>query len=144
MTGSKLSFGYSKDLEGTLKSWVPKLRDMVARILKLEENIYSDTDEVLTNKLLFGSPVYRKVVDVGSLPNATAKLVDHGIDGLARILDVAGFATNGTLHIPLPYVNTSDIYSVSLYVSSTEISVGTGTDRTSFSGYVILEYTKLE
>lgn len=39
MTGSKLSFGFSGNVDTTLKSWVPKLRNLVTRLMAIEEGI---------------------------------------------------------------------------------------------------------
>lgn len=36
MTSSRLSFGFSGDVDTTLKSWTPKLRSLVSRVINLE------------------------------------------------------------------------------------------------------------
>lgn len=104
-------------------------------------DIYS-TDEIVIGKWL-GKPLYRKVYDVGTLPDSTTKLINSGLSNI-NIVKIYGTATEeiGT-YIPLPYVTLTDIYQISLvYNSSNQISITTGTNRSQFTGFVVLEYTK--
>ena len=112
----------------------------------LLSDIYS-TNELKTNKVwIDGKPIYRKVIDFGALPNAESKKVNHGISNLESVVNYCGYATDGTNTIPLPYTYPNSNY-ISYYVSlgtvtSTQVEIVTGTNRSDYSGYIILEYTK--
>lgn len=109
------------------------------------KDIYS-TDEVVTDKVWMGKPVYRKVVDCGALPDTTGKLVAHNISNISFITNIKGIGkqTNGD-YLILPYLfyqNNSNI-SISIYANNTNIGIQTYSDRTDVTEtYVILEYTK--
>ena len=138
---SKLSFGYSSRAEETLKSWVPKLRELVARLIVLEQDRFEE-EEIRTTKQFLGQPVYRKVVDVGALPNATTKTVSHGLD-VSRIVSIGGIATNGSSYINLPHVNTAAVGNgVNLNINGADVSLTTGINFSSYKGFVFIEYTR--
>lgn len=108
-------------------------------------NVYSTEEKVIGEWL--GKPIYRKVVDVGYLPNAGAKFVNHEISNIDSFVTIRGIATNGTNFFPLPYSYSSPSsnagqYSITLYSNKLQIAIETGSDRTSYSAKVILEYTK--
>ena len=136
-----MSFGVFGDSERIFKSWAPQLRDLLARVLKLEIDEFVER-ETLTTKKIFGKPVYRKVVDVGTLPNTTTKNVSHGIGDYERIVSIRGFASAGNDRITLPFNGTTLASMIATYVNTTNIVIITGSDRTSFEGFVILEYTR--
>lgn len=138
-----MSFGWVGDSEKTLKSWVPKLRQLLARITTLESDSYSDR-EVLTNKVFLGKPVYRRVVNFGALPNATDKTVADGIGtDLDRVVSLYGFATNGSTHIPLPYTpGAAGANGVGLLKTSSGVRLRSGVDFSAYEGFVVLEYTR--
>ena len=104
------------------------------------------TSEVLTaERWINGKPVYRKVVSMGALPNATAKSIAHGISDLDENLGLGGvaFNVNGDARIPLPYVHTSTS-SVQMHMSKTTVVVTTRVDMSvSYNkSYAIIYYTK--
>ena len=90
-----------------------------------------------------GKPIYRKTVDVGALPNATTKNVAHGITDFGTLIRMYGAAKNDTTEVPLPYVTPSNLnQTMSIWRTGNNIRIQTGTDRSAYSGYVTLEYTK--
>lgn len=104
------------------------------------------TEETLTNKIwIDGKPIYRKVVDFGTLPNATSKNVAHNISNLSNVVNIKGWTkrADGTT-FPLPYESGSQINeSMALFSNNTNISIYCGVNRTEFTTtYIILEYTK--
>lgn len=104
------------------------------------------TTEVQTTSTYLGKPVFVKAVDVGSLLNNGVKSVNHGISGTIDVLlDIAGAVSNGLdVHLPLPFVSTNLAAQISVTVpNTTQVNVGTGQDRTAFSGHVVLAYTKV-
>lgn len=108
-------------------------------------NSYS-TDEVKTGGTwIDGKPIYRKVIDFGSLPNATTKIVNTGLDfAVCNVIKFEAFAKNtrtsdDTSVIPVPY-GTDILSSV---MKDGTISIYTTRDWTNFSQcYVTIEYTK--
>lgn len=90
-----------------------------------------------------GRPIYKKTISVGSLPNTTTKTVAHGITGLDFVIDAYGFAYDGTVTLPLPYPNPGGTATqITLNRSGSDLGVQTGTNRTSYTGYVTWEYVK--
>jgi hypothetical protein len=91
-------------------------------------------------------PKYRKVVSLGSLPNATSATTAHGITNYhLDSMSVYGHADNGSAVLPLPFVNESGVGTmIRLQLDgSGNVYVNTGaTNRSSYTGYAILEYAK--
>lgn len=111
----------------------------------INENLSYSTEEHATGKKwIDGKPIYSKTIDFGVLPNNTIKNVNHGITNLDKFTSILGITTNGINTFTLPYVNPQEnIYSITVYTTSTQITVLTGTDRSGFtSTQVTLEYTK--
>lgn len=104
-----------------------------------EENTYS-TDERIVGKWIDGSDVYEKVVDLGNLPNATSKSVNHGIENLDKVISMVGVAQSGTSSRTLPYPSPSSPVYTS--VLSTAVSILTVTDVSDYKGFMIIRYTK--
>lgn len=98
------------------------------------------TDEYIDNKR-----VYRKRVNCGALPNATAKSVAHGLSNVTFVKPPQGLAknSNGTV-LTLPYSAPNGVeYSVALSVNNTNIQISAGNDRSAYTEcYVDLYYTK--
>lgn len=106
------------------------------------EDIYT-TDEMIIGTWIDGKPVYRKVINFGALPNASTKSVPHNISNLDTILDVKGTGTNGSFWFKFPHVvQDTPTNSIEISVSTTLIYIKTGSDRSAYSAYIILEYTK--
>jgi len=90
--------------------------------------------------------LYRKVIDIGSLPNASSTTTSHNISDIEMIVNIHGVAIrsvdNDTLPIPYVTFNTNNAGGIMVYVNSTNVVVNTTTDRSAYDGYIILEYTK--
>ena len=69
---------------------------------------YSTTETVVGE--YNGKPLYRKVVDCGTLPNNTAKEILHGVSNLNIITLITGTAWDSdcTSMIPLPTVSLTE------------------------------------
>lgn len=86
---------------------------------------------------------YRKVVNLGALPNNAEKSVDSGLTGV-NVKRIYGTAIGSTLTMPLPYVDSNTI--ISLYYDAqyqNEIKVKSNVDASTLNGYAIIEYTKM-
>lgn len=104
---------------------------------------YSMTEQNTGRLWIDGKVIYRKVVNLGSLPNATPGNVAHGIANLSTVVSLSGFATNGTNFLPIPLARYNNFASqIGLYVDKTNVVVEPGIDRTDYTGYVVIEYTK--
>lgn len=101
------------------------------------------TDEVDTLLLwVDGKKIYRKVIDVGALPNSTTKQVAHGIT-YDTVISLSGICSNSdNVYLPLPAVATASQYAIELSIDVTNVVITTAQDRSAFSGYVVVEYTK--
>lgn len=113
-------------------------------------NVYSTT-ETRIGTWIDGSPLYRKVVNFGALPNAAQKKVVHGISNLKYV--VFAYACSGRTNSGTPVTHTwfpinharpdSAANSIGLWIEDTDITIQTGIDRTtSTETYVIIIYTK--
>jgi len=90
---------------------------------------------------------FRKVFDFGSLPNATAKTIAHGLTLTADFHFTRIFATatdtSGFNAIPIPFASPTLANNISIEVDSTNVTITTGSDRTAFNQcFVILEFLK--
>ena len=106
-------------------------------------NMNYSTSETKTGATwIDGSPIYKKTVNFGTLPNNNNKHVAHGITNLSKIIEIKGYTSNGNLFIPLPIDSTTNA-PTAIYVDSTDIVYTTTSDRTSYTEtYVTLYYTK--
>lgn len=93
-----------------------------------------------------GSPIYKKTIAIGALPNADVKSVPHGITNLHRVLKLEGYAYNPTdsQFFSFSYASpTSVSISIGVFVQGSDVRVRTGTDRTNCTeSYVTIYYTK--
>lgn len=104
--------------------------------------------EILTTERhpISNKPIYKKVINFGSLPNATTKTVAHGISGIDFIM--IDFSNSFMLVPGAPDASFSGMVvwsgadSVGAYLSSGNIFVYAGNNRTNMVGYFTLKYTK--
>lgn len=87
--------------------------------------------------------IYKKTIDIGALPDTDTKTVAHGITDFNMLINVTGSFSDGTNSAPLPYSSPTTTKNIQIYVDDTNISIVTGEDRSSYSGYVTLYYTKI-
>ena len=147
-------FGYQDIVEGSLPTgqsvWT-EYKDRVDFLNVTKQgkeiylNIYSNNEKIV-GEWLNGESIYRKVINLGNLPNATTKTITHNISNLGQFTNISGLAirSNDNDTLPIPYVtfNANNSGGITIYVDNTNVTVRTTTDRSSYEGYVILEYTK--
>lgn len=108
-------------------------------------DIYSETETRTDKVWIDGKPVYRKVFNVGNLPNKTTTYTQLGFS-YDNVIFLGGTAKGQDNYIlPLPHVagNNTAGSDVGLFLDGTELAVRCfGADRTSYIGYVTVEYTK--
>jgi len=104
---------------------------------------YSNT-ETETGKLwIDGNPIYRKVVNIAALPNTTSTTYPHGITTTDTIISCRGMANSGTNELPMPRTGAGGAGWIDIYANSTNITIASGTDLSTWSAFVIMEYTKV-
>lgn len=104
---------------------------------------YSTTEQTTGKTWTDGKPIYRKVVDCGTLPNNAETFTDLSIQNLATVVSLKGMANNGAgTFLPLPYMDASLSNCVQMSVANNKISIITNGNRSSFSAVAIVEYTK--
>ena len=107
---------------------------------------YSTTEKNTGMTWIDGKPIYRKTIDVGTLPNASVKRVNINVSTLKNVLDIRGVAWLSIgLTIPLPYVNPSNsVYQVEVYVNENkQVVIQTGDNKSNYTNsYVTILYTK--
>ena len=122
-----------------------KVADRTITAVKIASALtdYSATEQNTGRLWIDGKTIYRKEINLGYLPNAVPGSVAHGISNLSTVVSLWGFATNGTVFLPLPLARYNNFASqIGLYADTTNIVVEPGNDRTAYTGYVIIEYTK--
>ena len=107
-------------------------------------NTYSTTEQVV-GTWIDGKPIYRKVIDTGTLPNATSKSVPTGISNLENIISFKGIAynPNSSTFIPLPYPSVASSQTIMLYFSNGNINFLSQYNFSIYTqSYIVIEYTK--
>lgn len=140
-TGNNIQLSTTVDMQ-TLESNVSTNASNIENL-----QTYS-TNEVNTGKIwIDGKPIYRKVFSIGALPNATEKIYTTDLDWTTHtVIKIDGCAISQSSGVMLP-INFSNPLSAPQMIGcrttgTNTITVYSGIDRTSFIGYVILEYTK--
>ena len=112
---------------------------------KIEElNTYSTEEQRIGTWI--GKPLYRKTFNVGTLPNAGSKSFETDLDwSICKTTNISGCAihpTGGSL--PLNFANPLAAGEMigCRQTGTNKITIYTGADRSSYTGYVTLEYTK--
>lgn len=106
---------------------------------------YSTTEQKTPFTWIDGKPIYKKTVDFGALPNASAKHVDHNITNLDHFVKAEGIAwTASKAAVSLSFASPNQLVgAISLLATSTGIDINTGNDRREFANcYITLYYTK--
>ena len=105
------------------------------------------TNETLTNKRwIDGSDIYRKVMYISSLPNATLTQYAHGVSNVKHFTNIYGMAYRDSDGYEQPINATrnslSTMINARIAQGKTYLELETGTDRSDMYAYVVLEYIK--
>ena len=136
-----------KGLRTTLTN-VPALIDTLIRGLDgvaeaaEEESTYSTTERVI-GKWTDGSELYEIVVDFGTLPKTSGKILEIEALANANVITYNGIAKDNLGNtIPIPYVSTTNSAIVTYIGQNNKLYVITENDRSAFNGIFIFRYTK--
>lgn len=102
------------------------------------------TSEVSTGYTwLDGKTIYKKTVQIASLPNATSTGYPHGVSNLETVVDIKGIHRMGVYAYDLsaPGIGGAQ-YGLQLSVDATNIYVNVGSDRHADSADITIYYTK--
>lgn len=122
-------------------------RDHAVAINNREISLYLN-QEIYTGGILFDNrPIFRMVVDCGALPNTGTSLTPHGITLTPNFafLKIQGSAFDPTAleGIPLPFADSTPANCISVTVTTTDIEITTGSNRSNFTtSFILLEYIK--
>ena len=109
------------------------------------KSTYSTTETVI-GTWIDGKPIYRKVIDIGNLPNNDYKDVAHNINNIRDFTKIDAIINTGTgYYYSLNMRGTSVMFADNTTViraDTTKIQIGTTGNYSAQSGYAILEYTK--
>ena len=105
---------------------------------------YSTTEQPTGQKWIDGNDIYFKAIDIGALPNATNKDVLTNITNIRDVVRIDGIATNGTIYTGIPHGANIAQYGVEVSYDKTNnyVRVSTSEDQSSYTGVIILYYTK--
>lgn len=124
-----------------------KLADESVTAAKIDFSTLSgnySTSEVNTGfTWLDGETIYKKTVQISSLPNATETGYPHGVSNLGTVVDIKGIHRSGSKAYDLsaPGIGGSQ-YGLQLSVDATNIYINVGSDRRSDSADITIYYTK--
>lgn len=112
--------------------------------LSCRASINYSTEEQHVGTWIDGKPLYQKVIEFGTLPNATHKDIEHGIADVEEIFISGGYvkSTSGwsnLINVSTPYALEDSWY---FSLNNTYIRCSTGSDHTNTIAYVIVQYTK--
>lgn len=97
-------------------------------------------------KWVDGKNIYKKTINLGSLPDNSIKVVPHNITNLGTLIRMEGGAVRSTdnalFPLPFPSVNSPNTIAVSIDYTASAVDVAAGVDRSNLTGYITLYYTK--
>jgi len=134
-----------QDLADMYQSILPYLGGMPEMVAnKFSKGDLYSTEEKMIGQWIDGKPLYQKVVNLGNLPNTTAKSVAHNISNAETIFIKDGFAKTATDDFnTLPYLRLDDSkWGIEVTTNLTNVIIKTYADRSAWIGCVILQYTK--
>lgn len=92
-----------------------------------------------------GKTIYKKTINFGNLPSSGSKAVAHDITGLSEVVKIEGIAYTGPQYndyTPVPLSSPSMANLSSCGVNSTSVVIEVGRDKSSFTAYITIWYTK--
>lgn len=161
---------YDVDILNEIDVTSPQFKELLVRLYQTVNNIaivlnnkdsgYYPLQEFVTGKVLYptigndfennGRPIYRKEIVVPALPASAAVpvVIPHNIQNITntfRWITIDGAATNPAtiqgLKLPFVGIVLADMIKVTVDAVNVTITSG-GTDYSSFTGQILLEYVK--
>ena len=147
VTNTKLGDGSvtsAKIGTGAISSY-DKIGDDVIQARNLVPAIgdYSTSEQDTGFTWIDGKHIYKKTVNFGALPNATAKAVNTNISNMDYLISFEAVATNGVTLFIIPSLRPLNAsLEIGIWFSKTQVTIETGSNRADFNAYITLYYTK--
>ena len=114
---------------------------------KIDFTTFSTTVEIPCGTWINGKTIYKKTINLGTLPNADTKEVLHHINNISYVCGFSGIAyrPSDDSYFQLsnsPHPTSGLATSINLVISSTKIIISAGTNRSDMTGYCTIYYTK--
>lgn len=106
---------------------------------------YSTIETNTGSTWIDGSAIYKKTLNVPALPDSTTLSIAHNISNLGTVINIEGTCHDSSgyqLLMNSPRTSTTDANFIRTIIHGIYVDIITGTDRSSYSGYVTLYYTK--
>ena len=138
---SEITLTYRNGEVATLGDLLETENKMLAK-----QHVYS-TDEQIVATWIDGKPLYEKCIEIASLPSSATDdgLYSTGLSNIDKMWIVGGYVeyNNGEQMLPLNTWRLSSTYAVGCRITNDNyITFSVGTDRSSLSAVVVLQYTK--
>ena len=122
---------------------IPIVQNDETKAIVYKDILKYSTAEQVIGTWVDGKPVYRKVIDCGSLPNTSNKDVSHNIQNLGVTIKCIGMAVRTSDSRALTIPDSTPNAEIGCGVTNTNVYITTHNDRSSFNNsFLILEYTK--
>lgn len=106
---------------------------------------YSTAETDTGGTWIDGKIIYKKTINFGAFPASTTKAVSHGISNLDYVVKIEGTAksSSGSYYpLPLMYRGNEYAYNTEIHIDSTNVEMYNGQDRSMYTAYVTIYYTK--
>lgn len=109
----------------------------------MRNNIITNGNPVKTGRIIDGKDEYIKRILIARFPNASTLEVSTGLDhSKINFGDVSGIAKSTEQQLNVPFVSLSGLgIQVATRLTSNNIAITTGNDRSSYSGYLDIRFT---
>ncbi len=133
-----------------IKNLSNQIEKNASDIENIKDGEILSTTEVKTNeKWINGKPIYKKIIYISSLPNATATQYQHGISNVENIwCDLSNSFVdwnNSSGTAPLNYIGGTSFNSMIEVrgITSSSFTIDThATNRSNLVAYITIKYTK--
>lgn len=100
---------------------------------------YLNTEVDTGFKWINGKNIFKKTINLGTLPNSASTSTAHGITGMTAVVEYRGIGMNlGGMQ----FIDFQQGNGINTFIDATNVNIATTISRSSFTGYMTLWYTK--
>lgn len=103
---------------------------------------YSLSEQATGLRWIDGKEIFTKTVAFSAGPNNGGVSEAHGIVGLANVVSMTGYLSNGSLWMAVPNGDDATAGGIRVLIDDTLASLVSTSNFSSFSGHLTLTYTK--